>query len=274
MTNAQLSLLSGEEVKASRIVVDGSDDLYRASTYDLSVGVIIKPGTGEKSASIVDDYELKPGGTVKVVSKELLKMPDTITAHVLLKNELCRQGILAINIGVVDPGFEGPIASTLLNFGRQDFPIKKGDPFLRVSFHRCPESPLARKSAKYSRDDYLRRVREEVQAYAAETFLNLDVATERAAQRAFGSFQQTLVVWATIAAIFLTIVAILAPLAASYAEKSIISRDQSEQRELERVIQNAIEERYDAQLKALAEQVETLQRSILAPGAMPPGDKR
>ncbi len=43
------------------------------------------------------------GGTVRVVSMESVNLPNNRTGHVLLKNELCRKCVLAINIGVIDP---------------------------------------------------------------------------------------------------------------------------------------------------------------------------
>ena len=55
-----------------------------------------------------------------------MKLPHEITGHALLKNELYRKGVLAINIGVIDPGFEGPLSSILINFGREDFVVKRG----------------------------------------------------------------------------------------------------------------------------------------------------
>src|ERR1017187_3100988 len=155
MATPSLSLLSGEEIKSLKLVEDSSDDnLYRASTYDLSVGEIIPAG----SVSGGSEYKLPSGGTVRVVSKEFLKLPNEITGHALLKNELCRTGVLAINIGVIDPGFEGPLSSILINFGRGDFVVKQGDPFLRISFHRCPASPKASKSSKLSREQYISNV--------------------------------------------------------------------------------------------------------------------
>src|SRR5260370_40977719 len=143
MATQPLSLLSGEEIKSQALVENCADEnLYRASTYDLSIGEIIPAGT----ASVGFEYILPPGGTVRVVSKELLKLPSNITGHALLKNELCRKGILALNIGVIDPGFQGPISSTLINFVQGEFVVKPGSSFLRISFHRCPVSPKAAKS--------------------------------------------------------------------------------------------------------------------------------
>ena len=147
MTTHPFSLLSGEEIESNKLVIDSIDkNLYRASTYDLSVGEIIPAG----SASGGSAYNLPPGGTVRVVSKEMLKSPDGITGHALLKNELCRHGVLAINIGVVHSGFEGPLSSILINFGKGNFVVKQGDPFLRISFHRCPLSSKTR-PVKYDR---------------------------------------------------------------------------------------------------------------------------
>lgn len=208
MADQQLSLLSGEEVKANALVEQGEEKLFRASTYDLSVGDIIPAGAGICGDS---KYSLPPGGMVRVVSKESLKLPDTITGHVLLKNELCTRGVLAINIGVVDPGFEGPISSTLINFGREACVVEKGTPFLRVSFHRCPQSPKAKASAKYDREGYLKRVKQEVLAYSGPTFLNMDAMTAKAAEKAFVSFKEALVLWATLVAVLLALLAIFAP---------------------------------------------------------------
>src|SRR5205823_6558568 len=110
MSIPTLSLLSGEDIKSLNLIQDSTNDnLYRASTYDLSIGEIIPSGYWSGGS----EYKLPSGGTVRVVSKESLKLPNDITGHALLKNELCRKGVLAINIGVIDPGFEGPLSSIL-----------------------------------------------------------------------------------------------------------------------------------------------------------------
>ena len=120
--------------------------------------------------------------------------------------------VVRLNIGVVDPGFEGPISSTLINFGRETCVVAKGIPFLRVSFHRCPQSAKARSSVKYDRETYLNGVKKDVLAYSALTFLNMDAMTAKAAEKAFVSFRKALVLWATLVAVVLALLAIFAPL--------------------------------------------------------------
>jgi deoxycytidine triphosphate deaminase len=255
MAEQYFSLLSGEEIESAQLVAHGNKKFYRASTYDLSVGDII-PAIVDGDGADNSKYTLPPGGTVRVVSHETLKLPDGITGHVLLKNELCRKGILAINIGVVDPGFEGPLSSTLINFGRADFVVKKGASFLRVSFHRCPPSPKARDSARYTREAYVDKVREEGLAYSAQTFLNVDVTVEKAAQKAFGKFKQALLVWAAMAAVVLTLIAVLAPLGASYVDRALSSRN-----EREHEMEQRLEQKYESRLKALSDRIEVMERN-------------
>jgi deoxycytidine triphosphate deaminase len=258
MNDREFSLLSGEEIKSLRLVENSDDKLFRASTYDLSVGEVI-PAGGEIHEE--SRYSLPPGGMVRVVSKEILQLPNTITGHVLLKNALCAKGVLAINIGVADPGFNGPISSTLINFGRGPFVVEKGMPFLRVSFHRCPESPKAKESLHYDRETYLKNVKLEVRAYSGPTFLNMDATATQAAEAAFGSFKNRLVIWATVAAFVIAVLAMLIPLGAANIDKFVAAREQRELR-LEQAVEKQIEERYETRLKALTDQIEQLKAAI------------
>jgi len=258
MTQQQFSLLSGEEIQLAGVIHNAQDRLLRASTYDLSVGDII-PADGQ----VWDGprYSLPPGGMVRVVSKEVLAMPETLTGHVLLKNELCTRGVLAINIGVVDPGFEGPLSSTLINFGRQSCVIEKGTPYLRVSFHRCAPSPRM-KRVKYDRDSYIKRVQQEVQAYSGETFLNIDNLTARAAERAFISFREGLVVWATLVAVIVAVLAIFAPLGASLVDKYLSVTESH--------VEQKIDAKYEERFKAISEQIgKSQQQGVNSQGGHP-----
>lgn len=261
MADQQYSLMSGEEIKTRGLIVQGQDSLYRATTYDLSIGDIV--AVGPDGTSTVKEYRLRPGGTVRVVTRESLQMPDDVTAHVLLKNALCRQGVLAINIGVVDPGFSGPLSSTLINFGRVNFDIRMDMSFLRASFHRCPPSTEAAKAKKWDRAEYLDEVRRYALAYSAPTFLNLEETIARAADGAFGSFKQYLVLWATLAALALALLTMFVPLGASYADRYVAGRD-GRAVEMRQAIEKKLENEYGVRLKSLSDQVEELQKSAAA----------
>jgi len=260
MSDQEFSLLSGEEIQSNGLVDESEERFFRASTYDLSVGDIILDGAVVCEGST---YALPPGGMVRVVSKESLNLPETITGHVLLKNDLCAKGVLAINIGVVDPCFRGPLSSTLINFGKVIYPVEKGTAFLRVSFHRCPKSPRT-KQVQYDRPDYLKKVKQEVLAYSGPTFLNMDKTAEVAAEKAFSSFKNALFgwatglgLWATGLGLLIALLAIFVPLGASLWDKHL-ERSDKQQTELEQNIEKKVEERYESRLKELSDRLQHL----------------
>src|SRR5439155_15353897 len=123
-----------------------------------------------------------------------------------------------------------------------------------------PQPAKADKSWKYDREQYISRVKDEVGAYLAPTFLNIEATAERAAERAFTSFKERLLLWATVAAVVVALLAIFAPLGASLVDKCIGGRDQREL-QLEQTLEKKLEDRHEARLKEISQQIEQLQRN-------------
>src|SRR5262249_15838303 len=106
-------MLSADEIKAKQIVQNAVPTQYRSASYDLRIGKIIPP-----SGTANNEFILSPRGMVEVISKERVKLPSDVSGYAMVKTGLCDEGILAINIGILDPGYEGLISSTLINFGK------------------------------------------------------------------------------------------------------------------------------------------------------------
>ena len=124
-------MLTAAEIASKAIVRNAVPKGQRATTYDATVGTIIYRGkTITKSK-----FKLPPRGIVWVVSSETFVLPDDVTGLATLKTTWTHEGVLALNVGVVDPGWDGPLAATLVNFGTKSFVIKKGEPFFRILFH-------------------------------------------------------------------------------------------------------------------------------------------
>lgn len=260
-------MLSGEEIEKLGLVVGATAEGYRASTYDVRIGEIVASDSLKKRVPHAA-YVLPPGGMVRVISEELLTLNSTVTGHVLLKNALCRVGVLAIHIGVVDPGYEGPLSTTLINFGRLDYLVELGAPFLRVSFDECPASPRAAASAKWNKKAYSEQVRLEVLAHAAPTFLDVEGTAEKAADKIYSKSKKQLVLWSAIAALVFAAFTILVPVGAAYADRYLANR---EKREIEQRVK--LEEHYEQQIRTLQGQVGILQRDAMksAPANAPLG---
>jgi hypothetical protein len=132
------------------------------------------------------------------------------------------RGILALSTGIVDPGYEGLVSSTLINFSEEDFGLSRGQPFLRVTFHKIEplqddewrEQIRARQSS-YNRipsPDYVVK-RKQMAKKLPETFLNIPLTAknvaEKVAEARFQSASELLSKGATAVALIALIVAIL-----------------------------------------------------------------
>ena len=105
---------------------------FRSSTFDSRVGTIVtKSGVCEK-----ETYTLKPRGIVWLISAERFRMPENVTGITTLRTTWTRQGILTLTVGIVDPCYDGPLTTAVINFGKNDFCIKEGEPFFRTAFFK------------------------------------------------------------------------------------------------------------------------------------------
>jgi hypothetical protein len=88
----------------------------------------------------------------------------------------------------------------------------------------------------------------------------MDATTAKAAEKAFGKFKNGLLLWASVAAVVLALLAIFAPLGAANIDKYVAAREHREL-QLEQKVEAEIEQRYEARIKALSDQVEELKRA-------------
>ena len=123
-----MTLLAGTALDPKRFFRVGLP-VAQGSSFDLTVGRIFDPDGKEVDGL----YTLRPGHMVQVVSHEVFKLDAEITGHVTYKTSLTSIGIWALTVGIVDPGWDGPISTTLLNFSRNDYVVQAGETFLRVS---------------------------------------------------------------------------------------------------------------------------------------------
>lgn len=123
-------LITKSDIAAKSIVIGAAKAGARDTTYDATVGCIILDGAGIRSGR----YVLPPRGIVWVISQETFNMPGNVTGLATLRTTWTHQGVLALNVGVIDPGWSGPLATVLVNFGKSDFSVEVGSQFLRVMF--------------------------------------------------------------------------------------------------------------------------------------------
>jgi deoxycytidine triphosphate deaminase len=130
-------LLVGRRILDCKLLNGGKEEYLKHSTYDLTIGQIFPIGQENRNGkNQVSNgmYFLQPRESVLVLSKEEFALPGTITGLATLRTTLTKSGLLALNVGIIDPFFNGPISTTLINFSEKAVPIKIGMAFFRVLF--------------------------------------------------------------------------------------------------------------------------------------------
>jgi dUTPase len=176
----------------------------RDASCDLTVGTIIDP-----QGKTVSDYVMPPQGIVRVVSEETLKIDPDHVGYVHVKTSLCNRGILTLSIGIVDPGFTGPLGSTLINFGKTAFVIQSGEVFGRLTVHRIANPNPSPTPNVITPSDAKRYAQCYVLDYLSESFLDLAKTTEATAKKVFEEYKSVIVKYVPVFAVGLAVLVFL-----------------------------------------------------------------
>lgn len=199
-----MTLLAAEELQKERFFREG-DPRKRASSFDLTVGSIFN----DDGQEIEGSYVLQPNEMVQVTSAEVFDLPNDVTAHVSYKTSMTHKGIWALTVGVVDPGWDCPVSTTLFNFSKVPFPISKGDAFLRVSLFKHLPVPGEELQKGPNVQDYNSRVRRTAVTTFGRQFLNADRVAEDAGKVAMSRMRNSALTWVALIAFIFTVLQLL-----------------------------------------------------------------
>jgi len=124
---------TGVEIPADPYAADSP---IQGSSIDLRIGNIYLPGKKNKDLGGVENpkatHSLKTGHTVVVTTKEKLQLPDDIAGIGFPPSSVSFRGLLMTNPGHVDPGYEGVMRFTVINMGKEPYPLNRGDRIVRL----------------------------------------------------------------------------------------------------------------------------------------------
>jgi deoxycytidine triphosphate deaminase len=109
----------------------------QASSIDLHFGKIFLPGKKAQEPGAeknpLTGWTLASGRTAVVVTQEKFKLPKYITGIGFPPStNMSFKGVLMTNPGHIDPGYVGHLRFTLINMGKEDYPLKQGDVVVSV----------------------------------------------------------------------------------------------------------------------------------------------
>ncbi len=247
-------MLISKEIKKLNLIEGGGDNNYRPISYDIRAGKIINTDGKE-----VNEFKLEPQGIVEVISKEKVNLPPDIGGYAMVKTGLCNEGILPLNIGIIDLGYQGYLSATLLNFGNKDFMLTEDEVFLRVTFHRCEnydKDTSEKKSNLLTQEAYVKDRKKKVMNFS-NTFLNVDKYIDKAAK----SLVWKAVGGVAVASIVLAFFAFLVTIGINYTNRNVWSKADLKG-EIKEELRNETSQKnasnYEERIKNLELQIERL----------------
>jgi dUTPase len=206
-----MTLLAGSALDPATFFKGGNPHV-QGSSFDLTIGSIFD----HEGKKVDGPFAIRPGHMIQVVSAEQLNLSDRHTGHVTYKTTMTRQGIWALTVGIVDPGWQGPITTTLLNFSRVDHSIAEGDAFLRVSmFEHDAVAPEKLRKAP-ALDAYVKDIRKIAASRFPITFLNTTQIAEDAGRAVFARIRSEALSWVVGIALLFTLLQVILQLVGPY----------------------------------------------------------
>jgi dUTPase len=190
-----MTLLAGRKLDKDRFFTSG-DPVQHGSTFDLKIGRIYD----DSGNRLQGQYQLRPNEMIQVVSEEVFGLPEDVTAHVTYKTALTSKGIWALTVGIVDPGWNCPISTTLFNFSRVDYLVQEGAPFLRVSFFEHEAVMDTQMRVGRTVPEYLRSVQDTAATRFPKKFLDVDRVSNEAGSVAITRMQDKALTWIAMTA--------------------------------------------------------------------------
>jgi dUTPase len=114
----------------------------RPGSFDLTVGRIVVRGEERH-----DPVVIQPQQTFLIESEQTVTVPIGYVGYAMPKTSLCNDGILVLNTGLVDPGYNGKLSTIAINFSDSDQRIRRDTAFLRLVFHQLTGADADREDA-------------------------------------------------------------------------------------------------------------------------------
>jgi len=117
------------------------------------------------------------------------------------------------NPGHVDPGFWGPLKFTVMNIGKEDITLRKGDPIVTLLFFRLSADVKAGYSERFNLTKAMTGPTQDKVNSLSFDFLDIDARADKAAVKAVATAEYRLKFWGTIVPLWGAVATIISALA-------------------------------------------------------------
>lgn len=180
-------IVTGQNIIGREFLMGADPSKLKGASYYLRIHCIIPAGEDAQTfdhADPISSYTLKPGGLAWIISEEVFSISDhRVTALVTLRSNFTKQGMLALDVGLVDANYHGPIGSIVINFSKNDIHLSKGEEFFRVIFfeHGEVEEKFRYPEKEFNHETYINQQLKSLISDFPTSFMQADQMEERLA---------------------------------------------------------------------------------------------
>lgn len=167
-----MSVLSDGEIRDlitnAGLIDDARDDRIFACAYEFRPGAVISTGRNvddrcvrdwsKTPTTATDVHAIEPGEMVWIRTFEKVSMPSDLCAFWWQTNRLSRQGLMLVNMSIVEPGYTGPLACLFVNFGNKPVVIDPDTVIAKLVFMRLGKDAQKSMTAKSDAASYDRSI--------------------------------------------------------------------------------------------------------------------
>lgn len=130
-------ILTDSQICRSQIIKDIDNANITNIGYDLTSDAFTN-----KKDDISELYELVPGDSIFVMTKESIELPNDTIGIVVLKNSRLRQG-LHLDAPIYQPGHKTKVFFRITNFSKSNITLAKGDKLATIIFNQL-DTPVSK----------------------------------------------------------------------------------------------------------------------------------
>jgi len=188
--------LTGKDVLANCIAKNGDAQLAKAASYNLTAGKVFVRGKEQQLPC-----SIRPQQMCVIVSRETVRVPPGYVGYAMPKTGLCFKGVLCLNTGIIDPGYNGRLSTVAINFDKEECEIEVGEQFLRLVVHRLEDKSAVDPETGKSDEAYLKDRQQDSKRFPL-TFLDVPGQFQKIADKILGrQTNQVLFMLAVLAAV-------------------------------------------------------------------------
>jgi len=123
-----------ERIARNELVLDGRPSGAEHCSYEFTAAKILRGGTSKVIEVTEPGVTIAPAQLVWIRTCERIAMPPDMVGFWIQTNTLSREGLLLLNMSLVEPGYEGYLTAVFVNFGQREVPIGPTTKIAKVVF--------------------------------------------------------------------------------------------------------------------------------------------